>query len=70
VASAALFAYLVLVTRASLIFKGVELGLFGYSFACFYWMPTRALVGLLVLVGMDIFIVWYRTRQHSAHSGE
>jgi len=69
VASAALVAYFDFATEASWITKAVVSGLFIFCFASFFgWIAFNSLIGLFVLVGLSIFIIFYRLWQQARSS--
>lgn len=64
IASIALVAYFIFFTEASWVGKGVVSGLFIFSFASYSgWIPVRPLIGLFLLVGLSISIIFYRAWQ-------
>jgi hypothetical protein len=70
IASVALVAYFDFATEASWIAKGVVSGIFVFCFASIFgWIAVNPLIRLFLLVGLSIFIIFYRMVQQ-ARSGK
>jgi hypothetical protein len=66
VVSVALAVYFVFVTEASVISKVIVSGGFLFGFACFFgWIAGWWLIGLFLLVGLSVFILFYRALQEA-----
>lgn len=66
VASIVLVAYFDFATEASWITKAVVSGLFTFCIASFLgWIPVNSLIGLFALVGLNIYILFYRAWQQA-----
>ena len=65
VAVLALTLYYVFATDASLISKVLVVGLLGFCLACLFWWHRFSLAALLLMVGLGIFISFYRIYKRS-----
>ncbi len=60
VAVIALTLYYVFATSASVISKVLVLGVLGFCLACFFWLHRFMLAALFLMVGLGVFISFYR----------
>jgi hypothetical protein len=60
VAVIALTLYYVFATSASVISKVLVLGVLGFCLACFFWLHRFMLADLFLMVGLGVFISFYR----------
>lgn len=69
VGSAALAAWFVFASEASVITKTVVAAIFGFGLACYFgWIGGLWLVGLFLLVGVSVFILLHRALQEARWS--
>lgn len=67
--SIALVAYFDFATEASWITKAVVSGLFIFCFASFFgWIAFNWVINLFLLVGLSLFIIFYRAWQQARSS--
>lgn len=67
--STALAAWFVFASEASVISKIIVLSVFGFGIACYFnWVAGWGIIGLLVLVGLSLFIALYLAVQQSGWS--
>jgi hypothetical protein len=61
IAGAALVAHFDFATEASWMTKAIVSGLALFSIATYFgWIPVRSLVGMILLLAVSIFIIFYR----------
>jgi len=60
IAVIALTLYFVFATAASFIAKALVLGVLGVGLVGLFWLPQYSLAALLLMVGLGIFISFYR----------
>jgi hypothetical protein len=61
--------YFVFASHASLVSKTLVLAVLGACLLCLFWLHRYSLLALLVLVGLGIFISFYRLIEQTRSSG-
>ena len=61
IAAIALTLYYILRSPASLVSKLLVLGVLGFCLGCFFWWHRFTLAALFLMVGLGIFVSFYRS---------